>query len=104
MTTKHFDEMSMTERWIICGLDVDKIDKILQDKNKKGLDIRFSINGVDIPFEEVTNRIDKAYETSVVEGVKEKTKSYDSLINSMSEIQELASKLKKKISASFIDD
>lgn len=61
MTKIHFDALNKTEQWIICSLDHSLIDRILKAGNGDGLEINFTINGIEIPFVKLVERIEQSF-------------------------------------------
>jgi hypothetical protein len=61
----HFDDMTKTEQWIITSISPDLITEILELNSSEGLDIFFTINGVEIPFNKVVERIEEAFDSNL---------------------------------------
>ena len=66
----HFDEMTKAEQWIICSLGLETTSEILKNKEGEGLDIVFTINGVEIPFSQVMKRINDSFDHNLAEEVR----------------------------------
>jgi len=97
-----YDEMTKVEQWIICSIDGDLINKIL-DSNNEELDIQFSINGVDVPFNLMVSRINESFDYNLRLELDKRSNIKTNLLKKIENIKCLSSKLYNELNGLIVD-
>ena len=64
-----YQNMSKIEQWMICQINNKTLTEVLSNANGEGLDIVFTINGVEVDFSQVVKGINASYDVAVSEEV-----------------------------------
>jgi hypothetical protein len=93
----HFDDMTKTEQWIITSINPDLINEICKADVSQGLDIVFTISGIEIPFDKMVARIEEAFDHNVDYKVAEITGIRKEFVDNLEELKNMAFDLSHKL-------